>query len=255
MNNGRLDARWVSHLDETATAVRYPATPDLSDDVMATIRTDRVRPHAAHGWPARFAAAAVLALFILAATIAVPSARTAVGEFFGLVEGERIEVLPDPPPGVSPTVRPTPPPLADLGTRFTLDQLQAAIGFPPALPEGGPPNAMFLVNYEGLRIAVLQYEQYDLWQTKTTGYGYFNKGVPPATAIETPRIGDTFGYWISGGGRVVRFVNDDGDEVIGSQRTVDRNTLIWRDVDSGVFYRLETSLSLDQALAIVQQLP
>jgi hypothetical protein len=255
MTSERFDTRWAAELDEAGRAVAFPATPEFTSNVLAAVRREPARPRSALGWAPRFAVAAVLALLVLTATIAIPSARTAVGEFFGLVEGERIEVLPTPRPGASATVLPTPPPLASLGAPFTLDEIAGIVGFEPALAGGEAPDAVFLVDYEGTSIAVLQYEEYDLWQTRDTGFGYFGKSVPTANVIATPRIGEDFGYWIAGGGYVVRFIDASGDEVIGSERTIDRNTLIWLSRGSGVFYRLETTADLEEAIALAVTLP
>ena len=255
MTDHRTGLNWETQIDAAASAVAYPDTPDLAAGVLNAVRSEPSAPRPALGWTPRFAVAAALALLVLTATIAIPSARTAVGEFFGLVEGERIEVLPTPSPGASPTALPTPAPLASLGAPFTLEELEAAVGFAPALPNGEAPNAVYLVDYDGVLVAVLQYDDYDVWQARDTDYGYFGKGVPITNTITTPRIGAEFGYWISGGSYVVRFINADGNEVIGSERTIDRNTLIWRSDASAIFYRLETSLPLDEAIAVAEELP
>lgn len=255
MTSERFNVRWETQLDEVAASVSYPATPDLGGAVLAAVgRTPVAAPRPVRGWTPRFAVAAVLTLFLLVATIAIPSARTAVGEFFGLVEGERIEVLPAPSPGAVPTVLPTAAPIASFGTPFTIEEIATAIGFEPVLVNDQPPDAAYLVDYEGVMVAVFQYEDYDLWQTRSTDYGYFGKGVPVTNALETPQVNGRFGYWISGGSYVVRFINEDGEEVIGSRRTIDRNVLIWQSA-SRTFYRLETSLPVDEAVSIGATLP
>jgi len=255
MTTERRDDRWVQWLDTEAAAAAYPATPDLASRVVAAARIERSAPRFAIGRAPRLAVAAVIALVMLAATIAVPPARTAIGEFFGLVQGERIEVLPTPPPDVTPTAFPAPPPLENLGSPYSLEAIAAVVGFAPALPAGELPRAVFLVDYDGATVAVLQYDDFDLWQTRATDYGYFGKGVTTGTLLETPQIGGEYGYWVGGGGHVVRFIDAEGNEVVGSRRTIDRNTLIWRGPTSNVFYRLETSLLLEAAIPIAETLP
>lgn len=254
MTSDRLDTVWEARLDELARPTRYPTMPDLRAAVVAVIEDEPVARRPARGSRPRFAVAAMLAFLVLVATIAIPSTRTAVGEFFGLVEGERIEVLPTPLPGVSPTPLPTAAPIESFGSPFTLEEVTRAIGFEPALPDNESLQAVYLVDYEGVAVAVLQYDDFDLWQTRDTDYGYFGKGVPVTNLIETPQVNGQFGYWISGGSHVVRFINADGDEVFGSRRTIDRNVLIWRSA-SNTFYRLETSLPLEEAVAIGARLP
>ncbi len=253
MTSERHEMLWEARLDEIAAESRYPTTPDLGGAVLAAVGGEPIRPRVV-GWTPRFAVAAVVALFLLVAAVAVEPARTAVGEFFGLVEGERIEVLPTPPPGASPTVLPTAAPVESFGAPFTLAELAREIGFEPALAGEEPPRAVYLVDYEGVEVAVLQYDEFDLWQTRETGYGYFGKVVRVTNVIETPSVNGQFGYWVSGGGYVVRFINADGEEVIGSRRTIDRNVLIWRSA-TGTFYRLETSLGMEEAVAIGATLP
>lgn len=254
MTSERMDAIWETRLDEVATSIGYPTTPNVGVTVMAAVGRTQTTAPSARGWAPRFAIAAAVVMVILVATLAVPSTRTAVGEFFGLVEGERIEILPTPPPGATPTLLPTAAPIASFGTPFTLEEVATAVGFEPAFVDGEEPEAVYLVDYDGVAVAVLQYEDYDVWQTRTTDYGYFGKVVPVTNVIETPNVGGQFGYWISGGSYIVRFINSDGDEVVGSRRTIDRNVLIWQG-PSRTFYRLETSLTLDEALAIGAALP
>ncbi|MDA0353300.1 MAG: hypothetical protein O3A10_13970 [Chloroflexi bacterium] len=150
MTNERRDDRWAQWLDTEAAAAAYPTTPDLASRVVAAARIERRAPRFAIGRAPRLAAATVVALVMLAATIAVPPARTAIGEFFGLVQGERIEVLPTPPPDVTPTAFPAPPPLENLGSPYSLEAIAAVVGFAPALPAGELPRAVFLVDYDGV---------------------------------------------------------------------------------------------------------
>lgn len=242
-------------LAEVAAAIEWPPTPELRTRVVAAIAT---RPAARRPWarPALvFAAAAALALALL---LAVEPARTSVAEFFGLVEGDRIEFLPTPAPGVSPTALPTPIGIEETGVPSSLEALARRTGFEHALPEGaGDLEGVYLVGYNGFAVGVLQYERLDLWQARGTDFGAFGKNVPQGTIIETPRVGegvdDGVGYWIESGGHIVRFFDAEGREVAGSQRTVDRNTLIWRGAET--FYRLETDLPLEDALAIARSLP
>ena len=88
MTSERLDERWEARIDQVAAGARYPETPALGNSVMASVRAEGRVARPALGVAPRFAVAAVLALLVLVASLAVPSTRTAIGEFFGLVEGE-----------------------------------------------------------------------------------------------------------------------------------------------------------------------
>ena len=94
---------------------------------------------------------------------------------------------------------------------------------------------------------------FDLWQAFGTGFGYFAKSVEPETVIETPEVANSFAYWVESGGHIVSFFDAEGEPVAGSERTVDRNALIWR--HSERFFRLETKLPFEEALVIAESLP
>jgi hypothetical protein len=287
-NYGRalLEGRWERFLDGEAAAVAYPATPELRSAVLSAVA---VGERAGGGWrdargwaPRRVALATAAVLVALAATLAWPSSRTAVGEFLGLVEGERIEVVPATAtpavtatgtgtsevgagaagtseagagPSVTPWPTPTRHPLATFGDPVSFGEVERALRFVPALVDGELPVSVYLLDYESTQVVVLSYPEFDLWQARNTGFGYFSKGPIPSDWISTPAIGERFGYWIEGGSYIVRFVDEEGEVVAGSERTVDRNTLIWQGPESGRYYRLESGLSLEEAVGIAEQLP
>ena len=279
------EGRWERFLDGEAAAVAYPATPELRSAVLSAVA---VGGRAGGGWrdargwaPRRVALATAAVLVALAATLAWPSSRTAVGEFLGLVEGERIEVVPSTPtaatetseagagaagtsevgasgvgsPSVTPWPTPTRHPLATFGDPVSFAEVERALRFVPALVDGELPVSVYLLDYESTQVVVLSYAEFDLWQARDTGFGYFSKGPIPSDWISTPAIGERFGYWIEGGSYLVRFVDEEGEVVAGSERTVDRNTLIWQGAESGRYYRLESGLSLEEAVGIAERLP
>lgn len=269
-------------LEEAGAAVEYPATPHLGGSVLAAVASEQA-PRAT--WPTRrlALAAAAVAVLALVVSLALPPSRAAIGEFFGLVEGERIErATPTPPPKLAPTaeaapaavvtplastratstVTPSPtrtsaptatPPsrLEDVGESTTLGEAEAAAGFEARLPRGaGEPVAVYLVRYEKFPVIVLQYRDFDLWQADGTGFGYFSKTVPPETVIKTPTVAGDIAYWVESGGHIVSFFDAEGEAVAGSERTVDRNALIWR--RGTRYFRLESRLSLDEAVTIAE---
>jgi hypothetical protein len=280
------EGRWERFLDGEAAAVAYPATPELRPTVLSAVAALPATVGAGRwawpgGAPRRVALAAAAVLVVVAATLAVPSSRTAVGEFLGLVEGERIEVVPSTPtaatetseagagaaetsevgasgvgsPSVTPWPTPTRHPLATFGDPVSFGEVERALRFVPALVDGELPVSVYLLDYESTLVVVLSYPAFDLWQARDTGFGYFSKGPILSDWISTPAIGEGFGYWIEGGSYLVRFVDEEGEVVAGSERTVDRNTLIWQGVESGRYYRLESGLSLEEAVGIAERLP
>jgi RNA polymerase sigma factor (sigma-70 family) len=165
-------------LRETAAAVAYPPTPDLRWAVLASVSSSASpSPHLWRGGSAtigskplsglRFRlAAAALAVFALlvAATLAIEPARTAVAEFFGLVEGERIENLPAPPSAGPQTGQPavarapTPVPLLRYARPMTLQDARASLPWEPRLPEGaGEPEGVYALSWNGQPVLILQY--------------------------------------------------------------------------------------------------
>lgn len=279
MTNPLTERRLDELLSQAGGAVEYPATPELSGEVLRVVGDEAI-PRAGRGAPRFALAAAALVVALILGSLALPPTRTAIGEFFGLVEGERIEIVPTASPTAVPTATetaasasaspsptrtatPTPTPTAtprppsvleDIGESTTLSEAAELAGFEPLLPAGaGSPVAVYLVSYDDFPVIVLQYEQFDVWQAYGTGFGYFSKGVSTAAVIETPQVDGGFGYWVESGGHIVRFFDAAGEPVAGSERTVVGNALIWRHGER--FFRLESDLSLEEALAIAESLP
>jgi hypothetical protein len=238
-----------------ARATVYPAAPALHQRVVAALLADGSRATAPRRTPrAAWAyALAVAAIVAIAATLAVPSSRSAVADFFG-IEGSDVAILPTPAAGVTPTPFPTPLQLDHIATPTTLEVAGVALGYELAVPSiEEEPLETYLLDYFDLRVAILHYQRFDLWQTRLGDIGIFQKGVNQGSVIDEFTIKGQPARWISGGNHIVRFIGRDGQEVIGSQRTVDRNTLIWR--TPYTFYGLETDLPQAEAFRIAETLP
>ncbi len=244
---------------QAALSVEYPPTPDIASAVrmrlaVVPMPAPRSRMPAA-GWVRPLAAGlAVLVLAVVVVLSASSGAREAVAEFLGLrVKGEQVAILTPPAAGETATPFPTPVALERYATPVAATELEAVLGFEPARPGGaGSPLGTYVVDYADVRVAVLQYETFDIWQVRLpSGNPFFGKGV---TALVETAVNGNPAYWIAGGGHIVRFAGPDGTVVAGSERTVDRNTLIWAS-SSGMNYRLETGLPLEEAIAIASTLP
>lgn len=204
-------------------------------------------------------AAAGLAVAVSIALSASSDAREAVADFLGLgVKGERVEILPSPEPGMTATPFPTAVALQAYATPVAASDLPSLVGFEPARPEGaGALEGAYVVDYVGVAAAVLQYENFDLWQIDLEleawekAIPYYEKGV---TVLRETSVNGQPAWWIAGGDHIVRFVGPDGTVVAGSERTVDRNTLVWHSA-AGINYRMETDLALEDALTIAATLP
>ena len=270
-------------LRDAARDLRYPATPPIAAAVAARLREDgsvpsrgllgaaqrwwsrpaaRLREEgpvrsggllgAAQRWWSRpaarlaFAAASVV-LLIVGAALAVPQSRTALAELFGLSHVQ-IEVGPTTGPE-APAVSPD-----SFARPATLEEARATVGFALKLPAGIEgtiaPDAVYLQGEaEDPYLVILVYEDegYDLYQTR---FGMFGKGVPEPSR-ETQVAGHS-ALWIDSGGHVAWFLDGQGRVVVESRRSVERATLFWE--DAGVTYRLETSLSEEDAIAVAESL-
>jgi hypothetical protein len=262
MADPRLTDARLDRLLAAAADIPYPSTPNLAARWVPPER--RAGAVAGRWW---LAAAAALAAVVLA--LAVPGAREGIAEFFGLVRGQRFEPLPEASatastpseagaavtPAVAPTATPaavaTPPDVLATGVPATLAEVIEALGHEPLLPEGyGDPLGLYLFAWGGNRVLVAQYRDFDLWQSRLVGF--VGKGLPESAIVGLVGVDGEPAYWVEGGGRVVTFHDGAGRPIAESRRQVDRNTLIW-DGD-GTYYRIETDLDVDEALAIARAL-
>jgi hypothetical protein len=247
---------WVDTLlSDAARETRWPSTPDLRVSVMN--RLDRPLPRSRMLLPRRAFAIAMVALALLVAVVlANPGTRTAVAEFFGLVEGYRIEVVPTvaATTGAMPETAPaTAPSLDGFASRATLDTAAAALRVAPALVAGEPQPEVYVARFGAQTFVLLRYPRFDLWQGRDGVPGMQVKSLPEGIVIETPTVNGRAGYWVSGVERSVRFVDAEGRDIPGSMRTVTRNALVWS--GSNRLYRLETDLPLAEALRVANSLP
>jgi hypothetical protein len=235
--------------DIAAIAARatYPAAPPMRAGVLAALDDPRPAPASSRRVAVAFAAAAALVVAAaVAGTLAVPSSRSAVADFFG-IEGSEVEPIPD---------TPLPPP-EDIGTTAQLATLQEAsdvVGFELSLPpHAGEPPTIYVLIYGTQHIAVIRYDEFDLWQAHLESAANFGKGAPPGVSVEDTVVGGMPARWITGGPHFVAFVDATGERIESSERTVDANTLIWNDGDT--FFRMETQLPFDDARRLAESLP
>jgi hypothetical protein len=253
--------RWEEELlVSTARSTSWPAIPDLRARVLARIEPP-TRP-IAHRRVARsrlVRAVAMVAVALLVVLLSVPRVRTVVAEFFGLVEGYRIEFVATPAAtatsgsATATTVAST----QDIGRRTTLEDATQRVGFEPALPVGQITPEVYVLSTGGSSpvtlAVVLRFPDFDLWESRAFSRYFLMKGAPEGTVIATASVRGHPAYWVGGVPRVVRFVDAAGVEVPGSARTVTRNALMWN--GERTLYRIETDLPLNDALRIAASLP
>jgi len=240
-------------LVDARSTLDFPPTPDLRQRVSEQITQRAPARTVSLGLP-RSASLALLTIVVVAAltVLMARDVRDGIAAFLGLaVEGERIETLPTP---AGPATEETPGAtvLETVAKPATMAEAAIVLGVDVALPESTETVRFYLLEYADVVVVVAAYPSFDLWQARLDGH--FAKGIPvDGTEIEQVDVSGHPAYWITGGPRLIRYVDANGTEVAGTQRSLSRNTLVW--ATESRYYRIETELSLERAMDIAQQLP
>jgi hypothetical protein len=228
----------------------FPAAPDVSARVLARLVEPPPRRRARR---ALVVAVAVLAVAI-AAAMAVPQARTAILDLFGLrgATVERVDTLPVVPARVADAL--------ELGRPATDAELEGAL-VPAAL---GPPDAAYVAQRDYGRRLTLVYGPGDgVPASRYSGVGilvgqfagegavrFVEKMVGAGTEVEVLQVGPYPALWLEGGAHVVLF--DGGDQVAEDRGRLAGNTLlVERD---GLLVRIEGELTRERAIEIAESL-
>ncbi len=246
----------------SAKAFDYPKTPNIAarvriqldgearSHVSAASFADKLRAVMAR--PVLRAAAAVLLVvaLVVASALVVPQSREALADFFGLshVKIEIGPVLGPPPPILSP---------GSFAEPATIASAQATVDFEIRLPvvDGTQmaPDAVYVEDRSpGAEVVIGVYEEedFDLYQSAN---GFFGKGgIPSSDVLLETDVHGQDALWIGFGGHIASSLDDRGRVIVETLRSVERATLLWEEM--GVTYRLETSLSLDEAIRIAESL-
>ncbi len=213
-------AELEKRLSELAEHLDLPAPPALAERVGAELRgeaepgVERNRPYATAGLRGtaksrlRIALLVVLAALLLAAgaVAAVPSARHAVLEFFGL-RGETIERVPRLPENIKAK------PKWKLGRPTTLAAARHGLVFEPVFPSGiEGPNGVFLDStIPGGALNLTYPPQAGLPRSRLTGVGllvdeldgqaapgFYGKLAPRDARFQRFRFRGQFAVWVEG---------------------------------------------------------
>jgi hypothetical protein len=209
--------------------VDVPTTPDLVPSVMR-----QVVPRRRH-WRRRPLALAVAfaLLAVLAATLAIPDARSALLRVLH-IGGEEIRFVDDLPEVPSDSGLPY-----RLGFEVSLAQAERRAGF--RLRElDEKPDHVYLGEYGTVWFLYGSPEHVRLLVAQTAKLGvqgrFFFKLVSSETQVTAVTVGGAKGYFLSGAPHVVLLVDKNGYVVDDSARLA-RDVLIW--ARDGVTYRLE----------------
>ncbi len=256
------DMDFETQLRTIASGMEYPATPDVAGSVAARLRDPRPRL-----MNRTLARSIVVALILLTSLLLIPPVRAAVLEFIqvGVVRIFRSEpttVPPNIPPMETPvTATPAPtlpsllPLLEQMSGETTLPDAQQSAGYPillPTYPLGiGEPDRVFIQDANGPMTILVWMDPQHPDQVKMSlhfipeGSWAVDKFAP--VAIKETSVNGQEAVWAVGP-YPVRL--RDGDMQI--QRMVDGHVLIWEEGE--VTYRLETDLSMEEAVRIAESL-
>jgi hypothetical protein len=267
------------HLKVVARRFHYPPTPDVAEAVMQRLTSgSRPRVQMRSAW-----IVASLLVLLLALLFAVPGVRAEIVRFlqvgvvriFPATATQTIEVpipqvpltatpLSFPPITALPQFSATPSAsqfeplysisISGLAGETTLEAAQGIVNFTIRLPgypaDLGAPERIF-VQEDGLMVILVWLDPADPQKARLSlheiGPGSILVGkFEPLVILET-QVNGQYAVWVEGP-YLVQLT--DGD--IDFRRTVDGNTLIWE--EGGITYRLESDLSLEEAVKIAESL-
>lgn len=245
-------------LEDLGDRLDYPEVRGLARAVRARLDAPRSRPaFPAPGGRRRLRAGIAMLLVVVCAALVLWSpARQAVARLLGL-GGVRI-TRQDPPQA----------PIAEglpLGRELSLEEARSLVTFPLRLPGGelGVPDRVFFdPRASGGMVSLAYGPDSRLPEAGASGVGLLlsqfrghlegpllTKFVGPEGSVEEVTVNDSQGYWLSGPGHTVLYRSDSGERPEGVLFHA-VNVLLWE--ADGVTLRLESSLSLDAALAIAR---
>jgi hypothetical protein len=263
--NGLEQELFETRIAALATALEYPPTPDIAGSVMKRLRPVEPPRHVSR----RLAWSLAIVLVLCTSLMLIPPARAAILEFIqiGVV---RIFGSPSTPPAPleetpvtavpltatpGPTLPPLIPILEDLAGELTLGEAQQRVDYPILLPsypsDLGEPDRVFVQDADGdMAILVwLDPQEHDRIRMSLhflpAGSWAIDK-IEPAMIRET-RVDGTRAIWAVGPYPLRLRTSE-----IQFRRLIDGHVLIWE--KGRITYRLETDLSLEEAIQIAESL-
>jgi len=247
----------------------YPPTPDIAGAIGRRLG-EEIRPR--HRSRMQLVSVGVVIVIMLIVTLlAVPSVRAQVLEFLQI--GAVRIFLNDPTPTVTPedfhegigsymAVTATPlsksevfPSINDLAGETTLDEAQSELNFPILLPSYPPnlgaPNRVFLQDFEGPAVLLVwmdpqQPERIRMNLLILSPGTFAQKGAPKF--IKETLVNGQHAIWTEGR----HFLHLGGSMYQEVTLVVEGNILVWE--QDGLTYRLETNLSLEEAVKMAESL-
>ncbi len=190
------------------------------------------------------------------------AAVTSVGETLNPPMTETPRATATPRPTRTPTAQPF-----TLCCEMTLAEAQRRARFNLLVPPNEAPSKVYYLDIfnNGEQVVMVfgdpKNPRMTLFQMQRWVYGkivgrVFEKQVPPQAVIDETQVNGERALWFSGAPHRLVVLDQYGEPVPGSARTVDANTLVWEtgDEDRGIVYRIETKAALKEAVQIAESL-
>jgi hypothetical protein len=255
-----------------AKGMEYPRTPDVVGAVMRRIPKEKgVREEGSRSPVSRRLAWSLMVVVILCSSLMlIPTARAAILEFIqiGSVRIFRSEPTPSAPPQQqfpatmvpvtatpAATSAPLIPLLEEMAGEMTLEEAERLVAYPILLPSYPPnlgsPDRVFVQDADG-DMTILVWVDPQAPDEVLMSLHFMPAGswaikkIEPAFNRET-MVNGQYGVWAIGP-YPIRFSNGNLDFI----RMINGHVLIWAEGD--ITYRLETDLSLEEAIRIAESL-
>jgi len=273
-----FDAAFEQHIQEIAGQMTYPPTPDLAATLARPVGALRPALSAR-----RWALAALGLLVVIAALMAVPPVRAAVLEFIRI--GAVRILVGEPTVTPVPTSMPLPPrsgvapipqlpvtatsagpqttgDLADLSRLYGETTLEAAravfhhpIKLPTYPPDLGRPDRVYRQNYDQGLIILVWLQPGDPRQVRMslhiiTDDTIIYKFEPKI--IQSTTVNGEKAVWLEGPYPLMVTGPSANDMVI--SRLMVGKSLVWAEASTGLTYRLESDLTLDEAIKVAESI-
>lgn len=257
---------WEEQVRTLARAFPYPPTPDLAGAVQQQLTEQRAGAEVARRLRPVWAILLILA-FVLAGLFAVPPVRAAILEWLQigavriwLVEPTAVPAGPATVQSETLTPRPTSTPMVSLfglAGVTTLADAQAKAGFPLRLPtypsDLGPPAGVFYQELGGPAVVLVWLATDQPARAKLSlhilgPHTFAEKG--NVRRIEQTTVHGQTAYWTEGPYLLAYRAGAATDWDL--RRLVEGHVLIW--VEDGLTYRLETDLTLTEAVRVAESL-
>ncbi len=236
--------RWEERLSTVAAGFAYPPTPDLSARV--SLPSARRRSGSRLAWSY---AAALLAL-LAAGILAVPQARASVIEFFrfGAI---RLILGPATATPVATRISVLTPTFPPLSGRTTLAGARSMARFPILLPaypaDLGPPDEVYFQEFDGQVVVTMWLAANGTPRIALYHITEREFALKAVEIVEQTTVNGLRALWVRGP-HLAQFE----DFRMGEVQLVAGNVLIW--TQGEVTYRLESPVSLDEAVRIAESL-